>query len=186
MDHPTPHWQGLSALEAEDPMGCGQEMQQILGTASCSHHSPAGLPHARQRVLGAGWESSMGGTQPSHPGAGGWRCSLGMAAPTPQHIQPWEQGRNLGLGMAGENKSCGECLQCRGIPEPPLQPRCQSMQRIPKPKHCQEPELSGELSLATALSMVASGDRGVTLGVLRALTSILHMLPFVSQSPSPG
>lgn len=93
--------------------------------------------------------------------------------PPPQHTQPWEHSRNLGLGMAGENTSCVKCLQCRGDPRN-LQCRshCQSMQRIPMPQHGQETELFGELNLATALSVVAFGDKCVTLGA--AECSHLH------------
>ena len=124
------------------------------------------LPAHSRRCWGVGWEGSVGGYVPLPiPGEEGGGAAWQHLPP--QQIQPWERHRNLGLGTAGANVSHVKYLQCRADVLKILAPRnlrckpcCQSMQRIPMPKHGQDTQLFGESDLATALSIYRYGQHG--------------------------
>lgn len=116
VSHPTPHWQDLSALQG--PMGHGQGrqemMHQILGTASCSQHSSAGLPPCTEGA--GGWLGEHGGHCPPILGEEGdgavWQH------PPPQHIQPRDHAGTWDWEWQGKRSAVLNASSAEGIPGP--------------------------------------------------------------------
>lgn len=100
-------------------MGCGQGrqegMHQILGTASCSHHSPAGLPPCAEGV--GGWLREQRGGHIPLPSWG--RRVMVQSGSTHLHStsSPGSMAETWGWEWQGEICPVLNASSAEGIPE---------------------------------------------------------------------
>lgn len=171
-------------------MGCGQGrkevMHQTLGTASCSHHSPAGLPPPTEGGVW-GWLGEQHGGHTHLPSWG--RRVMVQSGSTHLHSKSspgsmagtwdWEwQGKTCPVINASSAEGIPETSTAGPIARACKESQCQSTGKRPSSLGNRIwPQHSAWWLLGTSVSHWE---------LLSALTSILHSLSFMSQSPSRG